>query len=50
MKRFVIAIGLLASALPVAGWSQQNAVSEGNMEVIVTAQRRDADDYSSDTG
>ncbi len=49
MKRFVIAIGLLASALPVAGWSQQNAVSEGNMEVIVTAQRRDADDYSSDT-
>lgn len=50
MKKFVIAIGLLASILPASGWSQQqNAVSEGNMEVIVTAQRRDGDDYSSET-
>ncbi|HEX4847300.1 MAG TPA: TonB-dependent receptor [Novosphingobium sp.] len=48
MKKFVIAIGLLASALPAVSWSQQNAISEGNMEVIVTAQRRDAEDYSSE--
>lgn len=49
MKKLVLAIGLLASAVPVEVWSQQNAISEGANEVIVTAQRREADDYSSDT-
>ena len=48
MKKFVLAVGLLVSTIPVAGWSQANSVSEGGNEIIVTAQRREAEDYSAE--
>ena len=48
MKKLLFAIGMAASAIPSVSWAQENAVSEGANEVIVTAQRREADDYSAD--
>lgn len=49
MKKLVIALGLVVGAVPAVLISQdQNVVTEGANEVVVTAQRREADDYSSD--
>lgn len=49
MKRLLLGLGIVGLLAPIAASAQENAISEGMNEVVVTAQRREANDYSSET-